>query len=159
MSAAVQSQPIDSVVTHSQQRKQQPTAKSTDMLTDVRAATRAVVVRKLEASGAVDGLGCTAGEATLWLDNLPLNRPNSPDQLTYAPSSDFAHAVVIFHLRLSDHDHLRPHMQFRCRTPARSIHNDVALRSALLASQLRGSGPHLPGGSSRGHSAAAVRGP
>lgn len=44
-------------------------------------------MRKLEASGAVDGLGCTAGEAVLWLDNLPLNRPESPDQLTYAPST------------------------------------------------------------------------
>jgi hypothetical protein len=41
-----------------------------------------VAVRKLEASGAVDGLGRTTGEAWLWLDTLPLTRPNSPEQLT-----------------------------------------------------------------------------
>jgi hypothetical protein len=51
------------------------------MPTDARAAARDVAMWKLEASGAADGLGCTAGEALLWLDMLPLSRSDSPDQL------------------------------------------------------------------------------
>ena len=55
---------------------------SLDFYVDVRASARDVAMRKLEASGAVDGLGCTAGEAWLWVDMLPLSCFDLPEQLT-----------------------------------------------------------------------------
>lgn len=39
-----------------------------------------MATRKLAASGAADGLGCTDGEAALWLDILPSSRFESPAQ-------------------------------------------------------------------------------
>ena len=131
------------------------------MLTDVRATTRAVAMRKLEASGAVDGLGCTAGEAALWLDNLPLICPASPVQLTYAPSSGSAYAPgscqspfeTSLSVPVEAADAVCPwHI---CTL----LSHDVSLRPTLLLLQLRVSGSDLPSRSSRCHGEAALRGP
>ena len=134
-------------------------AQAIAMLTDVRATTRAVAMRKLEASGAVDGLGCTAGEAALWLDNLPLICPASPVQLTYAPSSGSAQAAVRAPLRPCLSIPVEAADAVCLRHICTLLSHDVSLRPTLLLLQLRVSGSDLPSRSSRCHGEAALRGP
>lgn len=51
------------------------------LMAGVRESAGQLAVLKLAASGAVDGFGCTAGEAALWLHFIPLQRPESPEQM------------------------------------------------------------------------------